>query len=625
MLDISSLVYRIGGRLLFDGASLHIAAGQRVGLVGRNGAGKTTLFQLILGMLHPDSGSIDISPRVRVGCVAQEGPDGSMSLIDWVLAQDHERTALLARTEAATDAQELADLHDRLAAISAQSAAARAAAILAGLGFAAATQSRPVAELSGGWRMRVALAGTLFARPDLLLLDEPTNHLDLEATIWLQGYLESFPGTLVIISHDRDILNAVPERIVRIDRGKLVGYGGNYDRFEQVRREKRELVAKTAAKQAEQRAKLQAFVDRFRAKATKARQAQSRLKMIERLGPPIAIIEEQSVSFGFPEPEDLAPPLLRIERGEAGYEPGKPVLRGLDLRLDMDDRIGLLGANGNGKSTLAKVFAGRLNLMKGDLFRAAKLRIGYFAQHQTEELDPERTPFDHMRDLMPNALESQVRGQLGRFAFSQERADVAVQDLSGGEKARLLFALMSRDAPHLMILDEPTNHLDIDAREALAAALNSYAGAVILVSHDPHLIALVVDRLWLVAGGTVQSFEGDLDDYRRMLLDQPSAARQPPREGGGTRKDGRRAAALERARLAPLRRRAQQAEKRIEELHRRKSALEARLADPALYSGPAAAITALQRDMASVAQALHEAEAEWLSASELLEREIADY
>ncbi len=624
MLDIKSLTYRIGGRVLLEDASLHVAAGQRVGLVGRNGSGKTTLFQLILGELHADSGSIEISPRARVGCVAQEGPDGAASLIDWVLAQDQERAALLDRAETATDAQELADLHDRLAAIGAQAAPARAAAILAGLGFAAETQSRPVSELSGGWRMRVALAGTLFARPDLLLLDEPTNHLDLEATIWLQGYLESFPGTLVIISHDREILNAVPERIVHIDQKKLVGYGGNYDRFEQVRREKQELLVKAAAKQAEQRARMQAFVDRFRYKATKARQAQSRLKMIERLGPPIAVIEEQSVSFDFPDPDELAPPLLRIENGEAGYEPGKTVLRGLDLRLDMDDRIALLGANGNGKSTLAKIFAGRLALTKGEMFKAPRLRVGYFAQHQTEELDPLHTAYDHMRALMPRAFEAQVRAQLGRFAFGQERADVAVRDLSGGEKARLLFALMTRDAPHVMILDEPTNHLDIDSREALVAALNSYAGAVILVSHDPHLISLTVDRLWLVADGMVKSFEGDLDDYRRLLLDRSNPARPGTRDGNSSRKGERRAAAEERARLAPLRKRAAAAEKRIEELTSKKSVIEAKLADPALYAGSATIITGLRRDLASLAREIEAAEADWLAVHEELEREAAD-
>jgi ATP-binding cassette subfamily F protein 3 len=417
--------------------------------VGRNGSGKSTLLKLILGELHADGGSIAVRPRARVGCVAQEAPAGDESLLDCVLAHDKERMALLAEAKTSTDAHRLAELHERLATIDAHSAPARAAAILAGLGFPAERQAEPVNSFSGGWRMRVALAGALFSQPDLLLLDEPTNHLDLEAGLWLEGYLASYPGTLIIISHDRDLLNAVPDRIVHIDQLKLVAYGGNYDRFEQVRREKIDLAAKAAEKQQEQRRKLQAFIDRFRAKATKAAQAQSRVKMLERLGPPISIIEDQPVSFDFPDPDPLSPPIIAIERGQAGYEPGKPVLKAVNLRVDMDDRIALLGANGNGKSTLAKILSGRLALIEGSLRRSPKLKIGYFAQHQTDELDVGRTAFDHMQDLMPLAPEAKVRAQLGRFGFSQDRADVKVGNLSGGEKSRLLFALMSRDAPHL--------------------------------------------------------------------------------------------------------------------------------------------------------------------------------
>jgi len=623
MLEISNLVFRIGGRTLFDGASLSVASGQRVGLVGRNGAGKSTLFELILGELEADGGEIVLRPGTRIGHVAQEMPDSSRSLVEWVLAQDEERAALLAQTEGEGNPQRLADALDRLSAIDAHAAPARAGAILAGLGFPAETQGRPLSDLSGGWRMRVALAGALFARPDLLLLDEPSNHLDLEATLWLQGYLRSFDGTAIVISHDRDLLNAVAGRIVHLDRAKLVAYGGNYDRFEQVRREKQELAAKFEAKQDQQRLRLQAFIDRFRAKATKARQAQSRIKMLERMGPPVAAIEERAVTFAFPDPDELAPPLISIDKGKAGYAPGAPVLAGLDLRLDMDDRIALLGANGNGKSTLARVFAGRLELLGGEQFRSPKLRIGYFAQHQTEELDPNRTPYDHMRELMPAANETKVRSQLGRFAFGQERADVPVADLSGGEKARLLFALMSRDAPHLMILDEPTNHLDIDAREALVAAVNAYSGAVVLISHDSHLVSLVADRLWLVADGTVRPYDGDLDDYRKLVFDRAGVARRPAREAGTARKDGRRAAANRRSQLAPLRRQAQQAERLIADLHQRRAALEARLADPTLYDGPAATIAELHRAMAALNRALSAAEGDWLAASEALEQEMA--
>jgi len=622
MLHINDLTYRIAGRTLFDAATVHVAAGQRVGLVGRNGTGKSTLFKLILNELHADGGSISIRPRAKLGQVSQDAPDGEESLIACVLAYDPERTALLDEAETSHDGHRLAEIHERLDAIDAHSAPARAAAILAGLGFDAEAQNRPVKSFSGGWRMRVALAGALFSRPDLLLLDEPTNHLDLEATLWLQNYLSSYPGTLVVISHDREMLNEVVDRIVHIDQLKLVAYGGNYDRFEQVRREKIELAAKAASKQLDQRRKLQAFIDRFRAKATKAAQAQSRVKMLERLGPPISVIEDRPVSFDFPDPEPLSPPVIAIEKGQAGYAPGKAVLKNLSLRIDMEDRIALLGANGNGKSTLAKVLSGRLALLDGSLQKSPKLKIGYFAQHQTEELRLDATPFDHMAELMPMATEPKVRAQLGRFGFEQDRADVKVASLSGGEKARLLFALMSRDAPHLMILDEPTNHLDIDSREALVSALNAYEGAVVLISHDPHMIELAADRLWLVADGAVKDFDGDLAAYRKLLLEQAREARRDgkePRDSSPNRKDERRAAAELRAQLAPLRKVVQDAEKKMESLGKKKAELEAKLADPKLYEGPSDKVQALQRDLGEVEKSLAAIEESWLLAHEELE------
>ncbi len=622
MLHVNDLVFRYGGRVLFDGATVHVAAGQKVGLVGRNGAGKSTLFKLITGELHPDGGEATVRPRARLGVVAQEAPAGEASLVECVLAADGERATLLAEAETAADPHRIADIHERLAAIDAHGAPARAAAILAGLGFDAEAQARPVSSYSGGWRMRVALAAALFARPDLLLLDEPTNHLDLEATLWLQSYLATWPGTLLVISHDRELLNEVAGRIIHLDGGRLVAYGGNYDAFERIRRDKMELAAKAQAKQLEQRRKIQAFIDRFRAKATKAAQAQSRVKMLERLGPVVPVIEERSIAFEFPDPEPLSPPILAVEDGTAGYD-GRTVLRGLNLRVDMDDRIALLGANGNGKSTLAKLLSGRLAPMGGRLARPPKLKIGYFAQHQTEELTPGRTAFDHMAAVMKDAPEAKVRAHLGRFGFEQERADVKVDNLSGGEKARLLFALMSRDAPHLMVLDEPTNHLDIDAREALVAALNAYEGAVVLVSHDPHLIELVADRLWLVADGKVRAFDGDLADYRRFLLERAREARREGRDAergaAPSRKDERRAAADLRAQLAPLRRKAQQAEKLLEKLLADKAGLEGQLADPALYRGPAEAVTRLRRQLAETERAVADAEAAWLAAHEELE------
>ena len=619
MLQISDLTLRLGGRPLFDGASVTIAAGQRVGLVGRNGAGKTTLFRLILGETQADAGRVQLHPRARLGAVSQDAPEGPESLLDCVLAHDHERTALLAAADEQDDGHHLAELHDRMTAIDAHAAPARAAAILAGLGFDAEAQERPVASFSGGWRMRVALAGALFASPDLLLLDEPTNHLDLEATLWLEGFLAGYPGTLLVISHDRGLLDNVAERIVHIDRGKLVAYGGNYTRFEKTRREKMELAGKAAGKQEEQRRKLQSFIDRFRAKATKAAQAQSRIKMLERLGPPVTVIEDRPVSFDFPDPEDLAPPLLTIDGGQAGYQPGRPVLKDLAFRIDLDDRIALLGANGNGKSTLAKVLSGRLALQAGRLWTSPKLRIGYFSQNQLEELNPTATPFDQMSALMPGALPAKVRAQLGRFGFGQDRANITVSSLSGGEKARLLFALMSRDAPHLMILDEPTNHLDIESREALVAALNAYAGAVILISHDPHLIELTADRLWLVADGGVSSFDGDLAAYRRLLLDRARDNRRDQKAAAVSRKDGRRSAAERRGQLAPLRKSAEAAEKKAHALTERCAGLRGELAEPTLYQGPPDRVTALQKALADAERELAAAEEAWLATQEALE------
>ncbi len=621
MLHINNLVFRIGGRVLIDDATVHVAAGGRVGLVGRNGAGKSTLFKLILGELHADAGEIILRPRARIGRVAQEAPEGETSLIDCVLAADTERAQLLAEAEDCHDAHRIAEIHERLNAIDAHSAPARAAAILAGLGFDADAQTRPVSSFSGGWRMRVALASALFARPDLLLLDEPPHHLDLEATLWLQSYLASYPGTLIVISHDRELLNEVCSRIVHLEACKLVQYGGNYDDFVRVRREKMELAAKAQAKQLEQRKKIQSFIDRFRAKASKAAQAQSRIKMLEKMEPVVAVVEERSFSFDFPDPEPLSPPIVAVEGGIAGYG-DHVVLRGLNLRIDMDDRIALLGANGNGKSTLSKVLSGRMDLLGGEMRRSGKLKVGYFAQHQTEELRLDRTAFDHMAELMKDAPEARVRAQLGRFGFEQDRADVRVANLSGGEKARLLFALMSRDAPHLMILDEPTNHLDIDAREALVSALNAYEGAVVLVSHDPHLIELVADRLLLVADGKVTSFDGDLAAYRKLLLDKAREARRggDAKSDGPSRKDERRAAAEIRAQLAPLRKKAFEAEKALEKLLARKSTIEEKLADPALYQGPADKVTQLQRERGELDKAIAEAEAAWLMAHEELEQ-----
>lgn len=631
MLHINDLTFRYGGRTIFDQATVHIAAGQRVGLVGRNGTGKTTLFKLILGEVHLDGGEINMRPRARLGRLAQEAPEGEISLIDCVLASDTERTALFEEADTSTDGHRIAEIHERLLAIDAHSAPSRAAAILSGLGFDAEAQLRPVSAFSGGWRMRVALAASLFSSPELLLLDEPTNHLDLEATLWLQSHLAVYPGTLVVISHDRELLNEVANRIIHLEGGKLNAYGGNYDRFEATRRARMELQSKAFTKQAEQRKKIQSFIDRFKAKATKAAQAQSRVKMLERMEMVVPVIEDRAMSFDFPDPEPLSPPIIAIDHGVAGYSDGKGgetvILRGLDIRITMDDRIALLGANGNGKSTLAKILAGRLDLLDGQFRKPSKLKIGYFAQHQTEELRLDETPFEHMAMLMKGLPEAKVRAQLGRFGFEQERANVKVSSLSGGEKSRLLFALMSREAPHLMILDEPTNHLDIDAREALVSALNAYDGAVILISHDPHLIELTADNLWLVGDGKVQPFDGDLAAYRKLLLDMARDARRsnkrdPSADKGdaATRKADRKAAAGARAQLAPLRKIAQTAEKALDELNKKKKQLDVQLADPTLYQGPPAKLTELRRNEADLVRQIEAAEATWIAAQEALDK-----
>jgi ATP-binding cassette subfamily F protein 3 len=626
MLHVNELTYRIAGRVLIDRATVAVSAGQKVALVGRNGSGKTTLLKLIAGELQPDGGAISVPPRWRIGRVAQDAPAGPEALIDIVLAADTERTHLLRTAEIATDPHEIAETHERLAQIQAHAAPARAAAILAGLGFDAAAQARPAREFSGGWRMRVALAAILFAEPDLLLLDEPTNHLDLEATLWLESYLKTYPRTVLLVSHDRDLLNAVPDRVIHIDRGKLISYSGNYDSFERVRRERLKNTVAVAAKQAEQRRHMQAFIDRFRYKASKARQAQSRIKALARMEPVAPVIEEASIEFRFPDPEPLSPPILTLDSVTAGYGE-RPVLSRLDLRIDMDDRIALLGANGNGKSTLVRLIAGRLKPMAGTLRRSPKLRIGYFAQHQTEELNLAATPLQHMQELEPLASDEKLRAHLGRFGFSGPKALTQVGALSGGEKARLLFALMSRTAPHLLLLDEPTNHLDMDSREALVEALNAYEGAVILISHDPHLIELTADRLWRVAEGTCHSFEGDLDDYRRLLLDERRGAgadtrtAEPSTPDGPTRKEMRRQSAAARAALAPLRQEIRGLEVRIADLSREREGLERRLADPATYVGNGSgSIVELQTRLAEVARLLAEAEETWLERHDALER-----
>jgi ATP-binding cassette, subfamily F, member 3 len=622
MLQLNDVTLRIGGIPLLEGATLRVPAGHRVGLVGRNGSGKTSLLRLIMGELQPDAGEVRLRPGARVGWVAQEAPGGDLAPRDAVLAADGERAALLAEEGSARDPHRIAEIQTRLAEIGAFAAPARAAAILAGLGFPEEAQTRPLASFSGGWRMRVALAAVLFAEPDLLLLDEPTNHLDLEASLWLEDYLRRYPKTLILVSHDRDLLNRVPDRIVHLEQRQLTTYVGGYDAFERARRERLGLLEKARARQEAQRRHMQAFVDRFRYKASKARQAQSRLKAIARLEPIADVVEAPDVVFRFPAPAVPPPPLITLDRVQAGYG-AHVVLERLDLRLDPDDRIALLGANGNGKSTFAKLLAGRIEPLAGEITRAARLRVGYFAQHQIEDLQPEDDGIRHLARLLPGLREEQLRARLGAFGLVQDKALRPARQLSGGEKARLVLALICAADPQILILDEPTNHLDIDSREALIAAINDFPGAVVLISHDRHLIELTADRLWLVAERRVRPYEGDLDDYRALLLDRGGEARPEGAGEGGHKRRSRRGRAEERERQAPLRQAARAAERELETLTAAKAALARKLADGATYARPGEELEALMKKSAELDARIATAEARWLEAHEALEEEQA--
>ncbi len=617
MLVIDDLSLRVAGRLLLDKASVQIPPRARAGLVGRNGAGKTTLFRAIMGDLAPEQGAIRVPARARLGRLSQDAPGGQTTLIDVVLAADAERAALLAEAEVASDPMRIAEIQTRLSDIGAHAAPARAAAILAGLGFSEADQRRACDEFSGGWRMRVALASLLFSEPDVLLLDEPTNFLDLEGTLWLEDYLARYPHTLLVISHDRDLLDNAVDWILHLDALKLTLYRGGYSGFERQRAERQALNTKLRARQDSERRRLQAFVDRFRAKATKARQAQSRLKLLAKMEPLPAIVAEETPPIHLPAPEKpLSPPIIALDGVAVGYEPGSPVLRGLTLRIDDDDRIALIGANGNGKSTFSKLIAGRLAPSSGSVVRAERLEVAYFAQHQVDELVPTQSAYAHFRRLMPEAPESKVRARAGAIGFSGVMADTAVADLSGGEKARLLLGLATLRGPHLLILDEPTNHLDIDGRAALMEAINDYPGAVILVSHDRYLLETCADRLWLVANGTVTPYAGDLDEYRQTVLTGEGAARAPrTEEARPSRSDLRRAAAEKRVELAPLRQRIASAERQMSRLNAEIARLDNELASADLYTRDPEKAVRLAKSRADAASALTQAEDEWLAAT----------
>jgi ATP-binding cassette, subfamily F, member 3 len=616
MLAMTDISVRIAGRLLIDQSSVQIVPGARVGFVGRNGVGKSTLFHTIRGDLPTETGSIAIPPRWRIGSLAQEAPNGPEKLIEVVLQADREREALMREADVADDPDRIAEIQTRLVDIEAHSAPARAAAILSGLGFSSQDQSRPCSEFSGGWRMRVALAATLFAAPDLLLLDEPTNYLDLEGTLWLEDHLANYPRTVIVISHDRDLLETSVDQILHLDRGKLTLYKGSYSSFEEQRATRELLDAKHAKRQAEERKRLQAFVDRFKAKASKARQAQSRVKMLERMKPVTALVTQDVREIAFPQPEKmLSPPIIAVDDVSVGYDPKQPILNRVTLRIDTDDRIALLGANGNGKSTLVKLLAGRLSPFSGKITRAEKLSVGYFAQHQVDELNIDASPYDHIRRLMVDAPESKVRGRTGAIGFSGKAGDTLVKNLSGGEKARLLLGLATFFGPNMIILDEPTNHLDIDSRAALAEAINEFPGAVIMVSHDRYLIETCADQLWVVADRTVTTYDGDLDDYRRSVLSARGArlvSREAGMERGGRSETN---APRPREKRVPLKQRISEAEAEMARISGIIAKIDVALALPDLFTRDPKQAAQLSKARASAAGALTRAEEEWLAAS----------
>jgi len=623
MLNLTDITVRLGGRTILDGATAKLPPRSRVGLIGRNGAGKTTLVRVIAGMLDPDTGSVDMPRGSRLGYIAQEAPAGASTPFETVLAADTERAVLMHESETSHDPDRLGEIHERLNAIDAHTAPSRAARILVGLGFDEEAQHRPLDSFSGGWRMRVALASLLFSQPDVLLLDEPSNHLDLEAVLWLEDFLKSYPATILLVSHERDFLNNVVDHILHLERGKTWLYPGGYDAFERQRAERQAQAASARAKQQAEREKLQDYIARNSARASTAKQAQSRAKALARMQPIAEIVDDPSLSFDFPNPGELRPPLITLDMAAVGYG-DMPVLKRLNLRLDPDDRIALLGRNGNGKTTLARLLAAQLAPMEGAMNATGKMKVGYFTQYQVEELDTGDTPLQHMTRIMKGATPGAVRAQLGRFGFSGDKATTMVGKLSGGERARLALALITREAPHLLILDEPTNHLDVDAREALVQALNAYSGAVVIVSHDRHMLEMSADRLVLVDNGTASDIDGSLDDYIAFVLAKDNAS-EGSSEAKISRKDARRAAAEAREQSQGLRKAAKAAEIELAKLTEQRSAIDRAMFDPSSAAPDLAKLTMtdLMKRRAEVEAKIEAAEAAWMEASEKLERVAA--
>ncbi|AKH42500.1 ATP-binding cassette subfamily F protein 3 [Altererythrobacter atlanticus] len=617
MITINDIVVRLGGNTILDGANASIRPGARAGIVGRNGAGKSTLMKVLIGQIEPDAGSIDMPRRTRIGYIAQEAPAGTQTPFEAVLAADVERTNLLEEAETCEDPDRLGDLYERLIAIDAYSAPSRAARILLGLGFDEEMQGQPLDSFSGGWKMRVALAALLFSAPDVLLLDEPSNHLDLEATLWLENFLKSYPATLIVISHERDLLNNVVDTILHLQGGKLSVYPGSYDDFERQRAERAAHLAAAKASQDAQRARLADYVARNSARASTAKQAQSRAKMLAKMQPITALAEDPSLSFDFPPPDELRPPLITLDLAAVGYGE-KPVLRRLNLRIDPQDRVALLGRNGNGKTTLARLLAAQLPPMEGAMNASGKMRVGYFTQYQVEELSSDATPLDHMTRAMEGKSPAAVRAQLGRFGFSGHRATQNVAKLSGGERARLALALITRDAPHLLILDEPTNHLDVDAREALVQAINDYQGAVILISHDRHMVELTADRLVLVDDRKAVEYDGSIEDYIDFILGRQQSKKDTKNGSGKQAGKSGKPSAEEARQAQQARQQAFEAEKTMERLQVRIDKVDRILLDPDVAANRSREhdLEELSRNRAALARELADAEELWLAASE---------
>jgi ATP-binding cassette subfamily F protein 3 len=620
MLNLNGITVRLGGRTILDRATAALPPYGRIGLIGRNGGGKSTLMKVMIGSLEADDGSLEMPKGTRIGYIAQEAPAGDSTPFDTVLAADTERAALMAESEQeGLDPDRMAEVHERLIAIDAYTAPARASRILVGLGFDEDMQGQPLDSFSGGWKMRVALASLLFSQPDLLLLDEPSNHLDLEATLWLENFLKGYPAMMVVISHERDLLNNVVDHILHLDNGQVTLYSGGYDSFERQRAERAAQLAAAKASQDAQRAKLQDYVARNSARASTAKQAQSRAKALARMQPIAAMAEDPTLSFDFPSPDELKPPLVTLDLASVGYTEGKPILQRLNLRIDPDDRIALLGRNGNGKTTLARLLAAQLTPMEGQMSASGKMRVGYFTQYQVEELDGDDTPLEHMTQQMKGASPGAVRAQLGRFGFSGAKATTKVGKLSGGERARLALALITRDAPHMLILDEPTNHLDVDAREALVQALNEYEGTVVLVSHDRHMLELTADRLVLVDGGTATEFSGTIEDYTDFILGKGPAKEKMSK---ADRKEDKKAAAASREAQAKLKRDVSDAEADLAKLEVVLSAIDRAMFDPVSAANEYKNLTMgeLSQRRGKIVAAQEAAEARWVTASEALEK-----